>query len=486
MGARFTLGQLVQESLLESERLILQEKKAEGSTPQAFEAHTQAKEANSIAAREDPDAGSDIGGMGGENIEGTEAPEGEGQESEAAEGEAEGESQEESSPEEQTTVGGDEDPEGAIEEEPSEDAESTNEGLDDWISGKTRNSDSAIVRGAGAVAAGLTGLGIKYGPGTAKAVGKGALWAFSRAGTGIIKGTGKLSSYIEKSRNSNAKLSMRLKAAEKTIIDKINSDEDTKVLPYSNKKVLAYLKVGKDLDIAGNIQVYAKSLSSVTNAIAKEFEAGNMALEKLVRTAGSNQDANYGAFMEVGLPKAMKPGGSKGEQIRSITNQLFHTEPFWPGDVSLVFQAPKVGANSSVEMITGAYQHSKMYTSVTNGTGLTPGNLSGLQMTDLIMIAKATHMLLATCDGVSKTQEKMKSMTPGMGNAIKRAFFALADDKAKADKDHSADMIYLRSKLCTDVFVDGSTASLIHASRVAASAVKLLEDYAKAFAPKQQ
>lgn len=463
---KITLGSLTMESLLATEKLMMDEAKAQGSTPQSFSEFIASQEQAGIEERE-------------ENVK-----------EEEAESEGEFGSEETSQTDTVTTseeiIDGDGedmvDQEDDLQDHIPEDVEPTNEALNDWITSKTQDSDSAFIRNAGEVAAGLTRLGIKYGPSMLNAMYKGTLWTFSRIGEGVFASIETIGNYIEKSVNSIDKLDARLKAAERVIVDQLNDGVELKPFQYKKQSVLNYLRVGKNLDIASNLRIFAGSLTSATNSIASEFENGVAAVDRLSKLDGKNKEVDFASFMTVTPPsKAFKSGGVRGEQVRSTVVKLYHTDPLWPGDTSLVFSCPS--STSSFETIVAGYKASEMYVDTLGTSSKNVAQMRSLAPTDLILIAKSARILVSACRQVTKTQEKMKKLDEGLINSAKRLFFEIADNEAKFNhKDKTAEMMHLRVHLASKVFVKGTMSAQTHASRVLAAAVKLLEDHAQRLA----
>lgn len=183
--------------------------------------------------------------------------------------------------------------------------------------------------------------------------------------------------------------------------------------------------------------------------------------------------------MKVDPPrKGFKRGGPGGFQLKSVTNELWSSDPVWPGDVVLVFNRPK--NDNNLQYIAAGYKAADMYVSTSNASNKTPPPLSGLNATDLIMIAKSAKILIAACRDVTKTQQRMSKLDESYGNIAKRLFYSLADDDAKKSEHNIiANMVHLRTRLATHTFTRGAASVQTHATRVLAAVTHLLEDYAK-------
>lgn len=436
--------QVSQEALLETERLMQEEVAARAATTQEYDKFVEDSEKEAIAEREEnkeEDAADDLG----------------------------------------TEDTGEEPLSDSIEEETPE-PEATMEAFHDWISDKTRDSDSSVVRGAGAMIAGLSRLGITYGPALLNFMFKGVLWSFSRLGTLLYDAGTWLKNYIESSRLSLDKLEARLKAAEKSIVASLNAERSVESYTYKNRKVISYLKVGKSLDVASNLRVFANNLAKVTASLANEAETGVRVVEKIAASGKQARDLDVDVLMEVSPPgQGFVKGSLAGyENLGKEPNTtVYHTEPIWPGDMSLIYQAPSV-KNLDIEDISKAYRHAKIFVgaSVDNQRQRVEGieSLSGHQ---LVMVAKSAAILLGSCRGVSSTQQKLLKLNPSVATAAQKLFYDLADTKAKRDMENSLVIpLFLRSKLATETMSHGSAAALTHASRVLSAAIQLLEDHA--------
>lgn len=454
MGKPFKLGHiLTQENLLASEKLLQDEAKAEGGTPQQYNAFIAETEKKGIQERKELIKQAEEGDL----QDGSDVLEDEG------------------SPEEvQDTELLD-----AVQEDTEEEQQVSTEALDTWIKEKTQGSDSKIVRGLGELTAGLTHLGIKYGPGLLNAMYKGTIWTFSRIGSTVFTATEKLQEYLEKSRNSIDKLESRLSAAERVIVDKLNEDIQVPSFTYKNQVVLNQLLAAGSMDVAGNLRQYADHLGTVTESIANEFEAGNAAVNRLVNSSAKAEVVDFSAFMNVDAPKkGFRKGGPNGYQVKSIGSELWSTSDPWPGGGTLIFIRPT--PSKEMQSIISGYKAADMYVAPAPKGDKSRQQTKSFSSTDLLLIAKSAKMLISATKRVSKTQEKMKSMEEDYLNVAKRLFYSLADEKAKdGNRANVADMLYLRANLSSTVFVKGSTACQTYASRVLSAAVQLLEDHAK-------
>lgn len=475
---RFKLGNFVQESLLASEELSQDTAKAEASTPQAFEQFIKTSEAEGLEGREEQaeEREEEEGGLGDMDGGGEGDPVGrDGDTPPDADGEPTGD---DAPP---ADDGGDQElnMDDAVDDSSTEPQTESNEALDDWIREKTQGSDSGAVRNMGAAAAGLAKLGITYGPALLQSLWSGAIWTFSRIGTLIFSSSEFIGEIIERSKNSTDKLEKRLKNAESIIAQHINSGAQTAEFKYKNGKVINYLKTGNSLDIAGNLRQFAVSVTNANTSIVDEFVSGADSVNRLAQSASKDKVTSVSAFMDVEPPKrGFRKGSVPGYESKNQHVELYHTEPLWPGDASLVFAMPK----SFTEMgdITKAYKGADMFVATGDRVQRATEQLTALSPTDLIMIAKSTKILLSACREVSKSQSKLVKYDEALSNAVKRTFFALADSQAKGDnKEAIAQMVYLRSHLVTKVYTKGSAAVTTHASRVASAAIQLLEDHAK-------
>lgn len=481
---------IAQESLLASEVLSMQRSKAEGETPQFFEAFTKASEEKAIEERQErneqddsfdsgspSDSSSDSGGEpsessndGDESVDGSgESPDSDKSESKDEDGEKSESSDESTDPaeEEQAT------------KDSIDDSKETTEGFGDWVKEKTEFSDSATVRNIGALISGLSHLGITYGPALMGYMFKGVLWAFSRLGALIFEGGQGLANYIEKTRNSVDKLEARLKTAEDAITASLNEGGTVPSFTYRNKAAIGYLKIGEETDFPANIRRFSDSLTKTTASLSSEFEAGIELVQRMAKMDSKAKASGIDKFMQVSAPRqGFSKGTVAGFEAKSDDITQYRSE-YWPGDVSLIFDCPDV-KSADIKEITEAYEKAGMYLAV-NKAGIKPiEQVQSLDGAQLVILAKATHILLAACRQVSKTHEKMKDMHPTAAQAAKRMFFDLADDKTRTRMaDTMLEPVFLRCSLATKVYVSGSTAALTHASRVAASAVKVLEDHAQ-------
>ena len=462
-----TLAYIVQESLLASEQLSVDRAKAGASTPQAFDAFTKTSEQEGIEQREatkeeeepmdDTSATDDASEAPADSDEFTPADEGDGVEA----------------------IEGEEEPEGAVDN--TEDPETTTESMDQWIRDKTQYSNSAATRNLGELTAGLVGLGIKYGPGMLNGIAQGTMWTFSKIGTLVVKAGSKIDSYIERTKNSVGKLESRLSAVERSIIDQLNEGKTVPRAEYRKPKVLSYLNIGKSLDIPANLKIMSSTLVTATSAIAAEVEAGVTAVEQLARSDAKKRATDISAFMKVSPPKrGFKPGAPSGYDISAPNNDVWSLDTAWPGNARLVFVCPKV--SNDIKEVMESYRTADMFVA-TPGADNGVGSLDGLSASELIAIAKATKVLLSACRDVTKTQDRALKMSSSFGNAVQRLFYQLTDEGEKNEVDSKiVNMVYMRAQLATVVLADGITSSQVHATRVAAAAIHLLEDYSKKLA----
>lgn len=374
--------------------------------------------------------------------------------------------------------GGDEQADVALADSISEDTEQTSESLSEWISDKTRHSESSLVRGAGAVASGLAYLGVKYGPTILNNIGKGAVWTFSRIGEGIQKGSVSLSRMIDKTINSVKNLEARLDAAEKTIVEGINGDKEMTKFQITNQAAINQLRVNDDVDISGNIRSLAENISVVVKGLSDSFDDSIDTINNIANTSTRGKVEDLSKFMVVKPPKTgFRLGALPGYSEKDGAVKSFHTYPIWPGNASLVLDIPNFKGNDTA-VIKKSYSDAGVYMGfIRSKTKIE--SIESLNATETLMLAKSIRILLSSMKEVSKSQTKMKSRTLDIGNIAKRAFFHLADAKAKEKMDNTmVEPIYLQSKLATEVVVEGSNLCLIHASKVAASAIYVLEQHA--------
>lgn len=477
MGKSFKIGQLTMEDLLATEKLEQETAQAEAGTPQAFAQFVQSSEREAIEEKKEPEdefaSDDDLGGEenpDGEDLSLDEVPSTDGDTPYDANAESPTEGLEEDA-ELTDTV-----------EEDQEETKATQEALDDWIRSKTQDSNSRVVRNVGELAAGLAHLGIKYGPVFLQAMLTGTLWTFSRLGTMLFQGSEGIGTYIERSRNSLDKLDRRLENAQRVIADQLNDGRSMPSFVYRNGKVISYLKVGRNLDFAGNLRMFSTALVQSNNSVAHEFEAGCAAVERLAQSASRGNVKDFAAFMKVEPPRrGFNAGAPDGYKVDSEFVDMFHTEPMWPGDACLVYAKPKT--YKDMGDISEAYKAADMFIATGGVSVKAVQEMKALTSTDLLLIAKSAKILISACKEVSKTHEKLKKYDESMMNAAKRLFYTLADEKAAIDdRDTIVDMVYLRAMLATKVYSRGATSCLTHASRVLSAAVQLLEDHAKKLA----
>lgn len=473
--SRFKLGQLTQESLLASEELSQKTAQAEASTPQAYQAFIEASEKQGLVDREEQAKAAEEDDLGGD-LDG----DGDGLD-DIGDGDGEGEGLDEDldNPNPEDDDGTELDAADAVDDTSTEPEEVTEEALDEWIREKTGDSESKVVRNLGEAAAGLTKLGITYGPGLLQSMWSGAIWTFSRMGTMIFASAEYIGELVEKSVNSTNKLEARLKQAEAVIANGINKGTQLPRFQYKNSKVIGYLKTGKSLDIAGNLRQYSTALTQSNAALVNEFATGADSVNRLAQSAAKDKVTTLAPFMEVSIPtRGFKPGAPAGYETKNEYVEAYHTDPMWPGDASLVFIKPK--KFDDIKEISKAYKSADMFVATGDRVQKATEQVASFAPTDLIMIAKSTKMLLSSIKEVNKSQSKLGKYDEALSNAVKRVFYSLADSQAKSDnKEAVTEMVYLRAMLVSKVYMKGSAALTTHASRVAAAAVQLLEAHAK-------
>lgn len=472
------------EALLATELLLKEQNEAEAETPQEYDAFVQGSEKEAIKEKEEPDAGDDFSSDSpGENEEGTN------NEGQTDIDPSQGQLDETSSPPEakdpseatedsgsqQESVGQDSDP---FADSIADEATPTNESLSEWISEKTRDSSSGVVRNVGALASGLAHIGVTYGPATLNYMFKGVLWTFSRMGTMIFDTTKALSGYIEKSNNSISKLEERLSAAESVISEGLNNGSSISKFSFNNQKAIDFITIGSNTDVNSNLRAFSESLVTSTKAVAAEFEKGLQLVEKMANTS-SDRVGNLKPWMEVDVPRAgFVKGSLPGYEVKSNLVEALHTEPIWPGDASLVFLRPIVNSND-LSVISQAYSKTDMFVALSKNTDVAVPSMSSLTGTQALIYAKGIRILIAAMKETIKTQERMKAQGPTFAVKAKRLFIRMADDKAKVSmSDSMVEPMFLRASLSQSVYVNGSKACLTHASRVAASAITYLEAHA--------
>lgn len=451
---------LSQEALLESEKLMKERLKAEGSTPQLYEAFVQDTQKQAILereleAQENPE---DEFGSGDDNTD-MDAPPTDVEVETDVEGEGE-----------------DEEITDSIEEEP----QPTNEALDDWLREKTQGSNSAVVRNLGELAAGLSHLGIKYGPGLLNAMYKGTIWTFSRLGSIIFKSIETAGAFIEKSRNSIGKLEARISNSEKQIVSIMNQSGGFAPFSYKNRKVIGLLKIGSNLAIASNLNQYANNLGKISGDLADEFNASVTTSKQIADSGLSTEDVKIANLMKVTPPRnGFNTGDMTGAQVKSLMNTLYHTTDVWPGDKGLVLSLPKTGSGE-MDIILSGYANSKAYLMPAKTTSQVVNEMKSLTGPQLIMVAKSAKILISSCKELVKSQERMKSLAPSFIEQAKNLFYKAADDKEKSKAAQSlARPVYMKTHLALEVYEKANAQTLVHASRVLAAAATLLEDHVK-------
>jgi hypothetical protein len=451
---------LSQEALLESEKLMKERLKAEGSTPQLYEAFVQDTQKQAILereleAQENPE---DEFGSGDDNTD-MDAPPTDVEVETDVEGEGE-----------------DEEITDSIEEDP----QPTNEALDDWLREKTQGSNSAVVRNLGELASGLAHIGIKYGPGLLNAMYKGTIWTFSRLGSVVFRSIEAASGLIEKSRNSIGKLEARINNSEKQIVAIMNQTGSIQPFTYKNSKVINLLKIGGNMNVAGNLNQFAGNLSKITDDLTSEFSTSINACKEMAKSGVSIDDVKISKLMRVAPPRnGFSTGDMTGAQVKSMMHVLYHTTDIWPGDKGLVLLLPKTGSGD-MNMILSGYPGCNAYLMPAKSINHDVVDIKSLTGPQLIMVAKSAKMLIASCKELVKSQERMKGLTPSLVEDAKELFYKAADGKEKSKAAQSlARPVYLKTVLALDVYEKANAQTLVHASRVLAAAASLLEDHVK-------
>lgn len=482
---------ITQESLLAVEELLHKQKIAEGSTPQNYEKIINSTEQEAIEERK-------------ENAQEEETPEMD----ESVNDSPESGEENDQEPQEQTPTSTDNETSSDVSEsekeqtsdktaddsQASEDSdaladsidsptEQTMESVSEWIKDKTRYSDSAVIRNAGALAAGLAHLGITYGPNILNFMLKGMLWTFSRLGTAVFEGGKQISEHIERSRNSIDKLESRLIVAEKKIVQALNEGKQIPEFKFSNRKAIEFMKIGRRIDFVSNIRTFADSLNRASESVAREFEDGVSAIERISRLSSHKNVKDIGVLMTVtppnnGFVKGVLPGYSNDDPL--ITQ--YRTEPLWPGDAALIFNCPNVKSNDITE-IAKSYGKADMFLGINKETITSIPDVASLSGPQAVVFIKTVKILLASMKQINRTQENIKKLHPKLLLKAKQMFMELADEKAKANlKDSMVEPLYLRSTLASTVFTNGSIAMNTHASRVVAAAVTFIEAHASKIA----
>lgn len=371
-------------------------------------------------------------------------------------------------------------------DEEEEGDEPTLEALHEWISDKTKYSESSVVRNAGALAAGLSRIGVNYGPGLIGAVYKGVLWAFSRIGMVIYDSAVWLKAYHEKSKLSLDKLDARLKAVESSLTASLNGEKAVPPYAYTNQKVISMLKIGKSLDIGNNLRIQASGLQAACNTLGHQAETGVRVLEKMAAASKDARNISIESLMKIGDPGGnFRSGTLPGYEAyeREDHAKVYHTEPTWPGDMSLLFVAPHV-TSSKEDQINSAYHSAKIFVAaVLKDQEESVSSMPSLTAAQLVMLCKSTRGLLVACSDVSKGHEKLLKLSPSALASAKKLFYEMADNKAKKDMDRSLIIPFnIRAKYACDTVAHGSANALSHASRVLSAAIQLLEDHAKKLA----
>ncbi len=457
-----------QDDLLESVKLVEDTKKAQASTPGLFTSFTNNTQKKAILERkedkeesnDDPYSSSEMTDTQGTTVDVSETnddPDTDAQETQSVD-----------------ITDHIDDP-----DEESDKATETTEALDDWIREKTQGSDSGFVRGAGSVMAGLSHLGIKYGPSLLNAMYRGTLWTFSRIGSLTFKSIEGVSALIEKSKNSITVLDKRLLIAEKNLVSILNANDNIPTFKYKNTKVLSFVKVGNNLDIARNISSFSQTLQNVTAAMVDEFETGLNVVKRISDSGLSAQDVDIVKIMKVKPPsQGFGKGNPTGVPLKSDLSSMYHTTDIWPGDTELILILPN--DNADIEQLMKGYEESKAYLLPNKGAKISVGEINSLTGPQLLMVVKSCKQLLAACRKVIGYEERVVKLSPGFLDHAKNLFYKAADDKEKSKAAQSlARPLYLKTQLCIDVYDKAASKSLIHASRVLAAGIQLIEDHVK-------
>lgn len=456
-------NRLSQEALLESEQLVQRTLQAQASTPDLYESFTQNTQKQAIAERTEDKAQEDGNTSTDTQVDSS---------SEANLPEDTGAS--EATDDQESTDGELTDTIDDIEQEPIKE---TNEALDDWIRGKTQYSDSAIVRGIGAVSAGLAHMGIKYGPMLATAMLKGTLWTFSRIGSLTFNSIEAAGAFIEKSRNSLGNLEKRLSAAEKNLVDILNNTETVNKFEYKNQKVISYLKVGGSVDIAGNLSNFSGFMDKTTADMLNHFQTGLGVTKRIVDSGVSGKTIDIAKLMEVSPPSnGFIKGNVPGIPLRIETNVVYRTRDAWPGDALLVIELPI--NTPDIAVLLKGYEHSSALVVPNKEAYKSVSGIQSLSGPELVMVLKACKGLLATCKKAVGRKEEMKKLSPSFTEHAKHLFTKIADSKEK-DKaiENLSTPLYMKNKLCLDVYDKATSESLVHASKVLSASIQLLEDH---------
>lgn len=484
---------ITQEALLATEELIQKTTKAQAAPPQVYKKFVQLIEKDAIKDRQEhageEEEGSDFSGGAESEVPG----EGAGEQTPEAQSAEENPTPDSTTSEETGTSNTDanqenqsaQNPDGgdALTDTIDQAPEPAMESLSEWIKDKTQYSDSGVIRNVGALAAGLAHIGVTYGPAIVNYMFKGMIWTFSRLGTVIYTGSQSLANYIEKSNNSISKLEARLNNAEQTIMSQLNEGRNIPGFTFKNQKAIEYLKVGSSIDFSSNLRVFSSSLVKATDSIAAEFEVGVSIVDKIANSDSKNKVNALRAVMDVSVPRGgFTKGALPGYDNESDKIEQYHTAPLWPGDASLIFNRPLV-KNDDISDIADAYGKSDMFVAMSKEGINSVSDVASMNGAQIVIMAKSVRILLASMKEVTKSQERMKSLSPKLALKAKQMFIRLADEKAKVSmQDSMVEPLYLRASLASTVFVAGSTSALTHASRVAAAAVAYVEAHASKIA----
>jgi hypothetical protein len=234
---------------------------------------------------------------------------------------------------------------------------------EDWAD-TAKSAAAQAGRGLTASLGYLKDLGIQYGPGIAKAIGKTAIYAITMALKGLFKGTKSLVKAIDNSLFSYKKINARIAKLQETIslIEQSKKDIAPSESLFKDKKIIFNISNTNEFKPYSALEDYSNYVKYYLSQISQRAQTELTAIRILSSSILSSQVSAPEKLMHVKeASEGLVKGTLQGYAAPSEYVEVYHYAKNLPGHITLLAYLPKEDLTDPSEIYTAYHQSQFFY-----------------------------------------------------------------------------------------------------------------------------
>lgn len=329
------------------------------------------------------------------------------------------------------------------------------------------------------VAKALAELGITYGPGIAKNVYKGFLYAFCKLVTFSYSSTTVVAKYLDRRINSFASIKENIDTLRKALemLKEKETQNDVSSAGYTNQKVIDSLKAGDSVDLNANMDVLTQFLTTAITDLGTHFKDDIGAVRHIMSNYGSPSFKVPGNFLTVSPTlMGMGPSDVKGYEFDSELIQSFAYKDILPTNVKFIAHLPRHNLGN-LNDFTHAYNKSKMFIGMDTASFKDVNSIHYMTLDNLAVFLDKLDHLCTACISHQALYESINRVKSSAKFGLKNYFISIAKSANKVSvNDSMVEYIYLKSMFVDKVYLSAAMDIHDYSAKVMTAALAYVKD----------